>query len=117
GPVPVRFVPLFRREVSGKHRLQQLAKVLYAEGEDPAAVTRTEKPYVFGKQDGMYEVRLRLPFATKGDIGLFKKGNELVVEIGTLRRHIGLPRSMATLVPARARLENWIVTGDMMEAQ
>src|SRR5712672_95004 len=116
-PVPVRRVPLFAHEVLGKQRLQDLAKVLYAEGEDPSAVTQTEKPYVFGKRDGKYEVRLRLPFATKGDIGLFKKGDELVVEVGTLRRHIGLPRSMAMLVPARARLENRILTVEMKEAQ
>jgi arsenite/tail-anchored protein-transporting ATPase len=58
-----------------------------------------------------------LPFATKGDVGLFKKGDELVVEIGTLRRHIGLPRSMTTLVPTRARLENRILTVEMKEAQ
>src|SRR5271165_4496884 len=115
-PVPVRRVPLFAHEVLGKQRLQDLAKVLYAEGEDPATVTQTEKPYVFGKRDGMYEVRLRLPFATKGEIGLFKKGDELVVEVGTLRRHVGLPRSMATLVPARARLENRILTVEMKEA-
>jgi arsenite-transporting ATPase len=115
--VPVRRVPLFAHEVLGKQRLQELAKVLYAEGEDPSAVTQTEKPYVFGKRDGKYEVRLRLPFATKGDIGLFKKGDELVVEVGTLRRHVGLPRSMATLVPGRARLENRILTVEMKEAQ
>jgi arsenite-transporting ATPase len=72
---------------------------------------------VFGKRDGKSEVRLRLPFATKGDIGLFKKGDELVVEVGTLRRHVGLPRSMATLVPGRARLENRILTVEMKEAQ
>ena len=116
-PVPVKRVPLFAHEVLGKRRLQDVAKVLYAEGEDPSAVTQTEKPYVFEKRDGRYEVRLRLPFATKGDIGLFKKGDELVVEVGTLRRHIGLPRSMATLVPARARLENRILTVEMKEAQ
>jgi arsenite-transporting ATPase len=39
------------------------------------------------------------------------------VEVGTLRRHIGLPRSMAALVPARARLENRILTIEMKEAQ
>jgi arsenite-transporting ATPase len=116
-PVPVKRVPLFAHEVLGKQRLQDVAKVLYAEGEDPSAVTQTEKPYVFEKRDGRYEVRLRLPFATKGDIGLFKKGDELVVEVGTLRRHIGLPRSMATLVPVRARLENRILTVEMKEAQ
>jgi arsenite-transporting ATPase len=116
-PVPVRRVPLFAHEVLGRQRLQDLAKVLYPEGEDPSAVTQTEKPYVFGKRDGKYEVRLRLPFATKGDIGLFKKGDELVVEVGTLRRHIGMPRSMATMIPARARLENRILTVEMKEAQ
>ena len=72
-PVPVKRVPLFAHEVLGRRRLQDVAKVLYAEGEDPSAVTQTEKPYVFEKRDGRYELRLRLPFATKGDIGLFKR--------------------------------------------
>jgi arsenite/tail-anchored protein-transporting ATPase len=73
--------------------------------------------HIFRKQDGAYEVRVLLPFATKGEIGLFKKGDELVVEIGTLRRHVGLPRSMAGLLPARARLENRVLTVEMKEAQ
>jgi arsenite-transporting ATPase len=64
----------------------------------------------------MYEIRVLLPFATKGEIGLFKKGEELVVEIGTLRRHIGLPRSMAMLTPGRARLDNKVLTVEMKEA-
>jgi arsenite-transporting ATPase len=116
-PVPVKRVPLFAHEVLGQQRLQEVAKMLYAEGEDPSAVTQTEKPYTFGKRDGMYEVRLRVPFATRGEVGLFKKGDELVVEIGTMRRHIGLPRFMVTLVPARARLENRVLTVEMKEAQ
>jgi arsenite/tail-anchored protein-transporting ATPase len=114
-PVPTRRVPLFTHEVLGRQRLEELAAVMYSEGEDPAAVTRTERPYTFGKQDGFYEVRVLLPFATKGEIGLFKKGDELVVEIGTFRRHIGLPTSMAALTPTRARLENRILTVEMKE--
>jgi len=116
-PVPVKRVPLFSHEVLGRQPLEDLARVLYSEGEDPAAVIRTEKPYTFGKQDGVYEVRILLPFASKGEIGLFKKGDELVVEIGTFRRHIGLPRSMAALLPARARLESQILTVEMKEEQ
>jgi len=115
-PVPVRRVPLFAREVLGKQRLRELAQVLYHD-QDPAAVTRTEKPYTFGKADGVYEIRLMLPFAAKGEVGLFKKGDELVVEIGTLRRHIGLPRSMATLVPSRAKLDNQVLRVEMKETQ
>ena len=103
-PLAPRRVPLFTHEVAGLARLQELSKVLYAEGEDPSLVTRTERPYRFEKIDGRYEVHLTMPFATKGEIGLFKKSDELVVEVGTLRRHIGLPTSMAALSPGRARL-------------
>ena len=115
-PVPVKRVPLFTHEVLGRERLQELARSLYDGKEDPAAITRTEAPYTFTKSPhGGYEVRLQLPFAAKGEIGLFKKGDELVVEIGTLRRHIGLPTSMASLSPGRAKLENKILTVEMKE--
>ena len=114
-PVPVKKVPLFAHEILGKQRLEDLARVLYAEDEDPSAVTRTEKAYTFGKQNGLYEIRIVLPFATKGEIELFKKGDELVVQIGTFRRHIGLPRSMAALTPSRARLESKVLTVEMKE--
>ena len=114
-PVPVKKVPLFTHEVLGKQRLEDLARVLYAEDEDPSAVTRTEKPYTFGKENGLYEIRVLLPFATKGEIELFKKGDELVVQIGTFRRHIGLPRSMAALMPSRAKLESKVLTVEMKE--
>ncbi|MGB9606544.1 MAG: ArsA family ATPase, partial [Bryobacteraceae bacterium] len=114
-PVQVRKVPLFRHEVLGIARLRELARALYGEDEDPAAVVRRERPYSFHKRDGLYEVRVLLPFATRGEIGLFKKGDELVVEVGTVRRHIGLPTSMAALAPARARLDNGVLTVELRE--
>ena len=115
-PAPVKRAPLFTHEVLGRERLEELARALYAPGEDPAAVLSTEAPYAFSKVDEHYEVRLKLPFAAKGEVGLFKKGDELVVEIGTLRRHIGLPTSMAGLIPSRARLENRVLTVEMKES-
>ena len=66
-PVPVKRVPLFTHEVLGRERLDELARALYDENEDPAAVTRTEAPYTFNKQNGHYEVLLHLPFAVKGE--------------------------------------------------
>jgi len=115
-PVPVKRVPLFTHEVLGRERLDELSRSLYGDAEDPATISRTEAPYTFVKQDGHYEVRLNLPFAAKGEVSLFKKGDELVVEIGTLRRHIGLPTSMAGLSPSRAKLENRILTVEMKES-
>jgi arsenite-transporting ATPase len=114
-PVAMKRVPLFTHEVLGRERLTELANVLYGEKEDPSAIVRTEAPYTFEKVNAHYEVRLRLPFAVKGEIGLFKKGDELVIEIGTLRRHIGLPTSMAALNPTRATLSNKMLTVEMKE--
>src|ERR1700694_5834378 len=114
-PVPVKRVALFTHEVLGRERLDDLARALYQDKEDPAAVTRTEAPFAFVKRDGHYEVQVKLPFAVKGEVGLFKKGDELVVEVGTLRRHIGLPTAMAGLSPGRAKLENKVLTVEMKE--
>jgi len=114
-PVAVKKVPLFTHEVLGRERLEDLARVLYNDRDDPSEVTQTEPPFRFDKAGDQYSVRLRLPFAAKGEVGLFKKGDELVVTIGTLRRHIGLPTSMASLTPAHARLENQELIVEMKE--
>lgn len=114
-PVEVRRVPLFTQEVLGVGRLEMLAAAAYGADEDPAKPLRTERAYSFDKIDDNYVVRIHLPFAAKGEIGLFKKGDELVVEIGSLRRHIGLPTTMAALTPGRAKLENKMLTVEMKE--
>lgn len=114
-PVAVKRVPLFGREVLNLARLNEVAAALYPSGEDPAKPLRTDRPYTFAQNNGRYEVRLRLPFASKGEVSVFKKADELVVEIGTLRRHIGLPTSMAALSPTKARLDNGLLTVEMKE--
>ena len=115
-PVPVRRVALFPHEVVGYDRIKALARSLFGRDEDPAAVTRTERPYAFHKRDGRYEVRLQAPFADKGEVGLFKKGGELVIEVGSVRRHIGLPTSMSELSPVRARLDGGTLVVELQEA-
>jgi arsenite-transporting ATPase len=116
-PIRVLRVPLLSREVLNVGRLEEVAALLYPGDEDPAKPLATERPYTFSQNGGQYEVRLRLPFAVKGEVSVFKKADELVVEIGTLRRHIGLPTTMAALAPTRARLDNGILTVEMKEAR
>ncbi len=115
-PVPMSTVPLFNHEVLGVAGLQELSDRLYRKTVDPALVTRTEKAYSFSMVDGHYEVRMRMPFVQKAEIGLFKKSEELVVEVGTLRRHVGLPTTMASLVPVKARLEHDMLIVEMRSA-
>lgn len=116
-PVPMRKVPMFRNEVVGYDRLREMAHSLYGPGDDPAAATRSAPPYAFSREGDHYEVRLDLPFAEKAEIGLFKKDDELVVEIGTVRRHIGLPTTMSSLTPTRARLNGRMLVVEMKEPE
>ena len=116
-PVPIRQVPLFSREVLGSTSLDELAAKLYAPDEDPAAISRNETPYQFVKNGDGYQVRIRMPFTAKGEIGLFKKQDELVVEVGTVRRHVGLPTSMTALHPTKASLDGSVLVVDMRETQ
>jgi arsenite-transporting ATPase len=109
-PVPVKRVPLLEDEVLGVDSLERVGAALYETDEDPAAITRRERPFVFEKgSHGGYLVKMAMPFVAKAEVGVFKKGGELIVEVGTLRRHIGLPTSMAGLRPARASLENGVL--------
>jgi arsenite-transporting ATPase len=67
-PVPVRRVPFSKNEILGYDRLKAVASSLFGRNEDPAAVTRTERPYVFRKKGRRYEVRLEGHFEAKGDV-------------------------------------------------
>ncbi|HEY3939716.1 MAG TPA: ArsA family ATPase [Bryobacteraceae bacterium] len=116
-PVMVRQVPMFPNEVIGYDRLREMAQLLYPAGEDPAAPSRQAPPYSFARAGDHYEVRLDMPFAEKAEIGLFKKHDELIVEVGTIRRHIGLPTTMAALKPARAKLNGRILVIEMRDAE
>jgi arsenite-transporting ATPase len=116
-PVPVRRVPMFRDEVVGLDALDRLADVLDTLDPDPSRVTRSASPYTFSRQAGVHQVRLSMPFASRQEVQLFKKGDELVIEVGVLRRHVGLPQSMAGLEPRRARFEGDVLVVDLAEAQ
>ena len=50
------------------------------------------------------ELRLRMPFAEKGDVELKKIGLELVIRVGGRKRIIMLPSSLASFRPRDARL-------------
>ncbi len=114
-PVPTKQVPLFAQEVLGYERLQGMAQQLYGAVEDPSAVTRDTPPFSFVRKADHYEVRIQMPFAVKGEVGLFKKNDELVVEVGTIRRHIGLPTTMTSLMPVKARLNERMLVVEMKE--
>ncbi len=114
-PVPIKTVPLFDQEVLGYDRLLAMARRLYSDQEDPSLVIRDNPPFSFVRTDDRYEVRVTMPFAVKGEVSVFKKHDELVVEVGTIRRHIGLPTTMTGMIPSKAQLTDSMLVIEMKE--
>jgi arsenite/tail-anchored protein-transporting ATPase len=104
-PVPVWRVPLFPNEVLGTDRLRALARTLY-HGRDPAQCFFDEAPYRFRKVDGNYQLHLRLPFVSGKDVNLHQKSGELVIRVGSIKRHVSLPTRLARYEPVSARLKD-----------
>jgi len=92
-PVPVIKLKLFDEEIVGMERLQDLAHALYGTL-NPCQVFFHEEPYSFTKEDSSYAVKLKVPFATKEHVNLYKDMEGLIIRIGGFKRHIPLPRAL-----------------------
>ena len=103
-PLPILSVPLFREEVLGYEQLKRLAEEVYA-GKNPLDHFYSGELYRLEKKDGVYQLRLKLPFASKEDIVLNTFPEELSIRVGGYRRLIPLPRPVAGASSVRAKME------------
>jgi len=108
-PVPILSVPLADDEVLGIEDLRALARNIYGDN-DPSKSFMSERPYHFSKENGVYKVRVKLPFLSKEDVDLAKSGDELIIRIGNFKRHVVLPRSMVGREPSGAKLDGDVLT-------
>ena len=110
-PVPVLRAPYFEQEVMGAAMLDRLGDALF-DGRDAGAVLHDRLAQELALQDGRAELRLDLPFVSKGDVALKKIGLELVVRVDGHRRTIVLPSALAGFKPTSAKLaEGSLVVG------
>jgi arsenite/tail-anchored protein-transporting ATPase len=103
-PVPVLTARYFDEEVIGARMLDRLADELF-EDRRASDVLHTELAHELESDDGRTVLRLRMPFAEHGDVGLKQVGQELVVTVGHEKRTIILPSALARQRPTGARLE------------
>jgi arsenite-transporting ATPase len=103
-PIPIFPVNLFKNEVLGYDRLKSLAVQIYGQ-RNPLDRFYVGQPYDLAKQDGVYCLKLKIPFASKGDLELNKVSDELIVRIGSFKKHILLPRHVAASKSVKAKRE------------
>ncbi len=100
-PVPVRTAPFFDEEVLGERMLRQLGAVIFGE-DDPAAFFYRGRPYTVHRADGGYLLDLELPFTSRSEVELSRFGDELVIQVGSWRRNLILPRVLLDVPTASA---------------
>jgi arsenite-transporting ATPase len=104
-PVPVLRAPFFEQEVVGAPMLQRLSESVFA-GNEPHEVLYSDLSQELVMDGTTAELRLRVPFVAKAEIDLKKIGLELVVRVGSHKRNIVLPSSLAAFRPREAKLED-----------
>jgi arsenite/tail-anchored protein-transporting ATPase len=103
-PIPILKAPFFNREMVGVDRLRELAKSLYG-AEDPARFFYRGRPYKVARENGGFLLSVDLPFTDKDQINLSRHADELVIDLGTWRRTLVLPRILVNAPTEGARFD------------
>ena len=94
-PLPFLEARLFDREMVGIPLLEEFAHDVFGD-RDPTQVFCSEKPVEVKKEGKSYALYMRLPFASKERIQVWTHGEELVVSVDNQKRHLLLPRTLAS---------------------
>jgi arsenite/tail-anchored protein-transporting ATPase len=104
-PVPVLTAPYLQREVVGAEMLDRLATEVFGE-QDTAAILHSELAQQLVADNGRATLRVKVPFAERGDLSLKKIGLEVIVRVGPQKRTIMLPPALAAYSTSGARFED-----------
>ncbi|MEA2651718.1 MAG: arsenite/tail-anchored protein-transporting ATPase [Chloroflexota bacterium] len=104
-PIPVKKAPFFDREMVGVDLLRELATALYG-SDDPTTFFYRGKPYAVTRDNGGFVVSVDLPFTDKQQINLSRHADELVIDLGTWRRTLVLPRILVDAPTEGARFDD-----------
>jgi len=103
-PVPILTAKLFDREMVGVPLLELLGDEVYG-AQDAAAVLFHDDPIRVRKRGTGYVLVMRLPFVSREDLDVHRRGEELVVRLGSYKRTLLLPQILQRLDIRGARFE------------
>jgi arsenite-transporting ATPase len=104
-PIPVLDAPFFDREVVGVEMLRELGAALYAD-RDPTEFFYRGRPYSVTRDNGAFILSVELPFTSREQISLSRHADELLIDLGTWRRTLVLPRALIDAAAEGAKFED-----------
>jgi arsenite-transporting ATPase len=92
-PVPILEARLFDREMVGVPLLEDMAREVYGD-RDPVSILFHDDPIRVRKRLTGYVLSMRLPFVSRDDMDIHRRGDELFVRVGSYKRNLILPQSL-----------------------
>jgi arsenite-transporting ATPase len=95
-PLPILTARLFDREMVGLELLQGMGEEVYGDREVTSILHR-EDPIRIRKRGPSYLLAMRLPFASRDDLDIHRRGDELLIKVGSYKRTLILPQTLQRL--------------------
>ncbi|MEE9304774.1 MAG: TRC40/GET3/ArsA family transport-energizing ATPase [bacterium] len=92
--LPIFTGRLFQGEIVGLKQLERLGRDVFG-GQDPTAIFISRRPIEFGQDDGEHFIRIHLPGFDPKALDMWVRAEELIIQAGSFKRHILLPRTYA----------------------
>lgn len=103
-PLPVWLSAYRESEPIGVPALRQVAEDLYA-GHEPWSPPLVEAPFRIEGDEDRAQLVLALPLAVRGEVGLVRRADDLVVTCGSYRRVITLPALLTRMAVGGAGVD------------
>jgi arsenite-transporting ATPase len=110
-PVPILTAKLFDREMVGAELLGQMGEEVY-KGRPVTDILYRDDPIRVRKRGAGFMLTMRLPFASRDDMDIHRRGDELFIRVGTYKRNLILPQTLQRL---EIRGANFV--GDQLEIE
>ena len=108
-PVPILEARLFDREMVGMSLLEEMGVEVYGDV-DATSILHHDDPIRVRKKGTGYILSLRLPFVSRDDMDIHRRGEELFVRVGSYKRNLVLPQTLKRMTVRGAAFE-----GDLLE--
>ena len=108
-PLPILTARLFDREMIGLDLLDDMGREVYGD-RNVTDIFYRDDPIRVRRRAGGYVLAMRLPFVSREDMDIHRRGDELFVRVGSYKRNLILP---ATLQRLEVRGANFV--GDHLE--
>ncbi len=108
-PLPLWSAPYYADEVVGLAALSRLAFDCFGDQDPGQIFYHGILQEVVEGDDGRYWLRIPMPFVKSSDVRLRKRGDELFITIGSFKREMILPTSLARMRAGSGRLKGGVL--------